>query len=108
SRGTATRDAATFAQQTDFIGAQLAATSGADAVSVGVSGLTKYTTELLDLFSDAVLHPAFAEEQFAKVKRQTLSALASEKKQPGALASKLSGKVLYGHHPYGAYRTVET
>lgn len=107
-RGTAMRDAGTFAQQSDFIGAQLAATTGPDALSVSVSGLTKYTNELLDLFSDAVLHPAFAEEQFVKVKRQTLSALASEKKQPTALASKLSGKVLYGTHPYGAYRTAET
>src|SRR4051794_12403082 len=92
-RGTAMRDAGTFAQQTDFIGAQLAATSSPDALSVSISGLTKYTNELLDLFSDAVLHPAFAEEQFVKVKRQTLSALASEKKQPTALAGKLSGKI---------------
>ena len=107
-RGTAMRDAATFAQQTDFIGAQLGATSSPDALSVSISGLTKYTNELLELFSEAVLHPAFAEEQFAKVQRQTLSALASEKKQPTALASKLSGKVLYGTHPYGAYRTPET
>lgn len=107
-RGTAMRDAATFAQQTDFIGAQLAATTGQDSISVSISGLTKYTNELLDLFSDAVLRPAFAEEQFGKVKRQTLSALAAEKKQPGALANKLSGKVLYGQHPYGAYRTAET
>ncbi len=107
-RGTAMRDAATFAQQTDFIGAQLAATTGPDSISVSISGLTKYTNELLELFSDAVLHPAFAEDQFMKVQRQTLSALASEKKQPSALASKLSGKMLYGTHPYGAYRTPAT
>ena len=93
------RDAATFAQETDFIGAQLEATAGPDAISVSISGLTKYTNELLELFTDAVLHPAFAPDQFARVKRQTLSALAAEKKQPSALASKLSGKVLYGSIP---------
>src|SRR4051794_25274032 len=108
ARGTAMRDAATFAQQSDFIGAQLMQTTGPDSIAVSMSGLTKYTNELLDLFSDAVLRPAFAEEQFTKVQRQTLSALASEKKQPGALAGKLGGKVLYGQHPYGAYRTAET
>ena len=107
-RGTAMRDAATFAQQSDFIGAQLAAVPGPDSISVTISGLTKYTNELLELFSDAVLHPVFAEDQFAKVQRQTLSALASERKQPTALADKLSGKVMFGQHPYGAYRTIET
>ncbi len=108
TRGTAKRDAATFAQQTDFIGAEITASAGPDSLAVGVSGLTKYTNELLELFSEAVLQPAFPADQFAKVQRQTLSGLAAEKQQPAALAAKLSGKILYGMHPYGAYRTVET
>ncbi len=107
-RGTATRDAATFAQQTDYIGARLEATAGSDSIGVTVSGLTKYTPQLLDFFSDAVLHPAFPADQFAKVQRQSLSQLAAEKQQPGALAGKISGKVLYGQHPYGAYSTPES
>jgi len=107
-RGTATRDAATFAQQTDYIGAHLEAAAGADSISVAMSGLTKYTPQLLDFFSDAVLHPAFDPAQFAKVQRQSLSQLAAEKQEPGALSGKIAGKVLYGQHPYGAYRTPES
>jgi predicted Zn-dependent peptidase len=107
-RGTESRDAATFARQTDFIGAQLAAEAGSDAVSVTISGLTKNTDQLLDFFSDAVLHPAFAPEQLARAERQTLSMLAAEKQEPGALAGKIGGKVLYGQHPYGAYTTPAT
>src|SRR4051794_22552016 len=107
-RGTTMRDAATFAQQTDFIGADLEASAGPDSLSVVITGLTKYTNELLDLFSEAVLHPAFPADQFARVQRQSLSGLAAEKQQPGALVNKLGGKVLYGEHPYGAYRTPET
>ena len=55
-----------------------------------------------------MLRPAFPAEQFAKVQRQALSALAAERQEPAALAGKLAGKVLFGPHPYGAYRTPET
>jgi zinc protease len=107
-RGTTSRDAATFAQQTDFIGARLEAMAGPDSISVVTAGLTKYTPQLLDYFSDAILHPAFAEDQYTRVQRQTLSQLAAQKQEPSALSDKISGKVLFGTHPYGAYRTPET
>ncbi len=108
SRGTATRDAATFAQQIDFLGGTLEAAAAQDSISVAASGLTKDTNRLLDLFQDAVLHPIFPADQFARVQRQTLSKLAGEKQEPEELAGKLTGKVLFGQHPYGAYRTPET
>ncbi|MDB6154631.1 MAG: Peptidase domain protein [Chthoniobacteraceae bacterium] len=109
NRGTAKRDAATFASESDFIGMHVEAVAGADAIAVSASGLTKYTDKILDLFSDAVLHPAYPAEQFAKEQRKTLSALAAEKQEPSRLAEKLAGKVLYGaKNPYGAYRTPET
>src|SRR4029079_15274189 len=57
NRGTATRDAATFAEQTDFLGMKVEASSGPDAIGVGAGGLTKYTEKILELFADAVLHP---------------------------------------------------
>jgi zinc protease len=108
NRGTATRDAATFAQETDFIGAKVEAAAGPDSISVVTSGLTKYTDKLLDLFSDAVLHPTFPADQFGRAQRQVLSSLAAQKQEPDALVGKLAGKVLFGGHPYGAYRTPES
>ncbi len=108
NRGTTTRDAATLAKETDFIGMKLEGGSGADAISVTATGLTKYTDQILDLFADAVLNPVFPAEQFAKEQRKALSALESEKQQPARLASKLAGRIVYGQHPYGAYRTPES
>lgn len=108
NRGTTTRDAATFAGETDFIGMKLEALASSDAISVGAGGLTKYTDKIIELFADAVLHPAYPAEQFAKEQRKTLSALAAEKQEPARLAGKLSGKVIFGDFPYGAYRTPET
>ncbi len=108
NRGTATRDAATFAQECDFIGMRLEASSGGDALSVGAGGLTKYTAKILELFADAVLHPAFPAEQLAKEQKKSLSQLAAEKQQPASLLDKLQGKIVYGEHPYGSYLTPES
>src|SRR5688500_8505967 len=89
NHGTSSRDAATFAQQTDFSGMSVEAASGPDSLSVIAAGLTKYTDKIIDLFTDAVLRPAFAQEQFAMEQRKALSKLAAERMEPDALAGKL-------------------
>ena len=103
NRGTERRDAAAFALEMDSMGVKVEASGGEDAISVAASGLTKYTDQILDLFADAVLHPGFPADQFAKLQRKTLSALEMEKQQPSSLAGKLAGKVIYGSFPYGDY-----
>ena len=108
NRGTKTRDALTFAKESDYIGSQLEASAGDDALSVGAGGLTKYTDKILDLLVDAVVNPVFPAEQFAREQKKALSKLAADKQQPAALAGKLAGRVVYGPHPYGAFETEES
>ncbi len=108
NRGTERRTAQQFAEEIDFLGAKLEASAGADSIGVATSGLTIYTDKLLDLFSDAVLHPIFPADQFTRVQRHMLSQLAAERQEPAVLVGKLAGKVVYGKHPYGAYQTPET
>ena len=105
NRGTATRDALTFAKAVDSLGATLEASSGPDSISVSASGLTKVTDPLLVLFADAVMHPAFPQEEFAKAQKRTLSSLEAQKKEPRALAGKLMNRTLFGMHPYGDFLT---
>src|SRR5436190_20162468 len=80
NRGTKTRDALTFARESDYIGSQIEASAGDDALSVGAGGLTKYTDKILDLLVDAVVNPIFPEDQFAREQKQMLSKLAAERK----------------------------
>ncbi|MGB8169645.1 MAG: pitrilysin family protein [Chthoniobacteraceae bacterium] len=108
NRGTAQRDAATFAAESDYLGVKVEGLAGADSISVSAGGLTKYTDQILDLLVDAALHPVFPAEQFAKEQKKALSALEAEKQEPGKLGEKLEGKLVFGDHPYGAYRTPET
>ena len=108
NRGTATRDALAFAKAVDSLGATLEAAAGPDSISVSTSGLTKVTDPLLDLFADAVTHPVFAAEEFAKAQKRTYSSLIAQKKEPHALVGKLMSVTLFGEHPYGKFTTPES
>lgn len=109
NRGTKTRDALAIAQQSDFIGSRLEASTGGDALSIGASALTKYTDKILELLVDVTLNPVFPADQFAKEQKKALSALAAEKQQPEILGGKLAAQVVYGpQHPYGRFRTEES
>ena len=108
NRGTTSRDAAAFATQTDFIGSRVEALAGPDAISVTASSLNKYTGKLIELITDAVRNPVFADEQLSKTRKQTLSKLEAQKQQPEALSSKLTAKLVYGSHPYGSFATPES
>lgn len=107
-KGTPTRTADQFAEEADFLGATIGAISGPDALAVSASGLVRDLPKLLDLFSDVVLHPTFPADELAKYQRQTISGLIAQKQRPAALAAKLTGKLLYGSHPYGAFATEES
>ena len=108
NRGTRKRDAAAFAKETDFLGMRLEAIASPDAIAVSAGALTRYTSQMLELFSEAVLGPVFPPEQFAKEQRKAISTLEAEKQEPERLAGKLSAKVLFGPHPYGAVSTAES
>jgi zinc protease len=102
NRGTARRNAAAFAKETDFLGSRVEAVAGTDALSLSASALNKHTEALLDLMADAARNPAFEEEQLNKLRKQTLSALEAQKQDPAKLASKLVAKLVFGSHPYAA------
>lgn len=105
SRGTSTRTKADIDGAVDQIGASL----GTSATSIYASSLTKHQNTLLDLMSDVLLNPTFPEDEFTKVKTQTLSGLKSDKDDPNSIASKVASKVNYGkNHPYAEVETVET
>ena len=108
NRGTTTHDALAFAKIVDSLGATLEASAGSDAISVSTSGLTKICDPLLDLFADAIIHPVFAQEEFAKAQKRTFSSLTAQKKEPHALVGKLMSATLFGEHPYGKFTTPES
>ncbi|MFK7951903.1 MAG: M16 family metallopeptidase [Ekhidna sp.] len=104
-RGTETRTKEQIDEEVDFIGASLNAGSS----GVFASGLSKYKETILELMTDVAFNPTFPEDELEKIRKQTISGLASQKEDPNAIAGNLNSIMVYGaDHPYGELQTEET
>lgn len=98
SRGTTTRSKAQIDESVDFIGATLRTS----ASGIFGAGLSKHRETLLELMSDVLLNPTFPEDEFEKLRKQTISGLAAAKDDPNAISANVSKVLAYGkEHPYG-------
>jgi predicted Zn-dependent peptidase len=105
SRGTTTRSKAEIDQAVDFIGASMSTSAN------GIVGecLTKHQDKLLAIMTDVLFNPTFPAEEFEKLKKQTLSALAQDKDDPNTIAANVSSVLRNGsNHPYGELTTEKT
>ena len=99
--GTAKRSSSQIASEVDSLGASLDATSrfGASYTSVTASGLINTAPQILDLMSDMVLNPAFADDELAKYKQTEGANLEQRLSNPGFLAAQAFKKTVYGDTP---------
>jgi len=103
--GTKNRTKDQLDQEIDFIGASL----NASATSVSASSLKEHQGKVLDLMADVLFNPVFPQPELDKLKKQSLTGLATTKDDPQAISSRLSRAVLYGkNHPYGESQTEQT
>jgi zinc protease len=105
-RGTARRTAEQFAEELDFLGG--AFTAGAldgqlgSATAISAEFLQKDFDRGLDLLADAVLNPAFTENEVRKELSRRVDAAKAIKDNPqGAMASYLRPAFFGRQHPYG-------
>lgn len=104
-RGTTNMSKQKIDEEIDFIGATLSTYSG----GAYASSLTKHQDKLLEIMSDVVLNADFKQEELEKIKKQTISGIASEKDNPDAIAGNVKSVLIYGaKHPYGEIVTEET
>lgn len=103
--GTSSRTKEELDEEIDFIGASL----GAGSTSLSASSLKKHQGKVLELMTDVLYNPIFPQEELEKLKKQTLTSLASSKDDPDYLAGVISNALVYGkEHPYGETMTEET
>jgi zinc protease len=100
-RGTSTRSADQFAEELDFIGASLSAGAGVDVTSVSAEFMKKDTARGLELVSDALLHPAFAQDEVTKQVKQRVDGIKAAKDRAAGVIGAYYNGYLYGKHPYG-------
>lgn len=101
-RGTAKRSALDLASDLQSIGASLNANSNWDGTNVSLVTLKRHLDKALDIYSDAILHPAFADAEVARLKNQRLGQLAQSRDNASQIAAVVYPAILYGaSHPYG-------
>lgn len=92
-------------EEIDFMGASL----NVGASSVSAFSLSKYSEEVLKLMTDVLFNPLFPQSELDKVKKQTITGLATSKDDPNAISGIVSSVVNYGKdHVFGEMTTEET
>lgn len=100
--GTKTRTKDQINDEIDFISGSLNTNSS----GIYASSLKKHTSKLLEILSDVTINSVFNQEELDKKKNQTLSGLAANKDDPGAISENVSSALFFGkNHPYGEFET---
>jgi zinc protease len=89
-------------EELNRLGGQLFTGSNLDMATVGLSALTENLEPTLNLYADVILDPDFPEKEFERLRKQQISTIESEKKQPVAMGLRVFPGLLYGsEHAYG-------
>lgn len=101
--GTTSRSAAAVSEAFEALGAQFYATTGLDSATVGLDALKATLPQALAVYADVVLHPAFAQKELDRLKKDRLAAIAREKATPNDMGLRVLPGLLYGAgHAYAA------
>jgi zinc protease len=99
-KGTNSRSAQQFSADLDYIGGTFEAEAGPDFTNINAEFLTKDLARGLDLFSDALLHPTFPQDETDKLLAQALDGVKAAKDDPQTVMFSYYFGYLYGTHPY--------
>ncbi|MEO8214634.1 MAG: pitrilysin family protein, partial [Myxococcales bacterium] len=99
--GTKTRSALDIAEQVGDLGATLSTAASWDASIVTLSTIARNFDATLSIWSDVIVHPAFADKELARVRDNLVTAVARRKDSPPTVASLTLARLLFGdRHPY--------
>lgn len=100
-QGTQTRDAMKIADEFGQMGTALDVNPGFDVTTVYADALTSNSTQLLQLFADVLMNPAFKDAEINRLRSQIVASLKKKVDNPSAFADEQMDQFLYGEHPYG-------
>ncbi|MBY5921458.1 M16 family metallopeptidase [Ferrimonas balearica] len=91
-----------FAEALELLGSRINVSASGYRTYVSVSALTRNLQPTIDLLLERLLHSAFDETDFARVKEQHLQGLMHSKNEPGWIASSAWSGLVYGEdNPQG-------
>jgi len=105
--GTTKRTSARLADDVEFLGADLWASSDEENTYVGIRALAGQFDVAMSILAEVASQPAFKAEELTKLKKRELDRLALAEREPGYIARRTFYQKLYGDHPYAAVDTTE-
>jgi zinc protease len=100
-QGAGKRTAEQIADTIDFIGGVLTTGAGSDLSYISSVVMKDSYDVALELMSDVVQRPTFAEEEIERQRAQAASALKVSAEDPEAVADRVIDRLIFGFHPYG-------
>ncbi|MDJ0978979.1 MAG: pitrilysin family protein [Erythrobacter sp.] len=99
--GTTTRSATQIAATLEALGASVGISSARDGVYASVTAPTANLAEAGAVLVDIIQNSNYPAEEVERERKRTLDGFSATLKDPGALASLVATRVLYGDAPYG-------
>jgi zinc protease len=99
--GTKKMDSRTIAERLADLGGSLNAGAGHNSIAVSVGGLVDNLDELLAMFQEVLLTPAFPQDELDKWKQRQLANLQQARTNPGFLANERISRILYPNDSRG-------
>ena len=101
TKGTTTRTATQIAEQMEFLGGSIDTGAGWNNSVVTINVMADKLDQAMTIMADAVLNPAFKQDEIDLLKSQTLDGLNFNLKQPGFLANYVASAYSFNEHPAG-------
>ncbi|HTM57347.1 MAG TPA: pitrilysin family protein [Candidatus Udaeobacter sp.] len=101
TRGTSSRDAATFAADVARLGGTITSASSRDDATLTGAFLARDLAPAMELLSDAALNPVFAEDALGSVRTQATRTLDQLHQNAAAIAEEQVWGALFEGQPYG-------
>ncbi|MFV0361239.1 M16 family metallopeptidase [Tropicimonas sp.] len=100
--GAGEMDAQAFTAATEALAADFSFDPGADSVAVSARVLTENRDEAMGLLRKALMEPRFDADAIDRVRRQMISSIESDARDPQIIANRTFARLAYGDHPYGS------
>lgn len=101
NRGAGDLDATALAERVDALGASLDVDAGWDSMSVGLSGLSRDSDDLLEILDLVARRPRFEAGEAEATRDEQIAAIRSQDDDPATLVARAAMATLYDGHRYG-------
>jgi zinc protease len=100
--GTPTRDSLKIGEELESLSANFGAGSNLDWATVSLNTLKLTMEKALNIYGDLILHPAYPQKEFDRLKKERLAGIRREKVDPQSMGLRVIPQLLYGKgHAYG-------